>query len=255
MDYLKHFGEQSGDYCRFRPDYPIELYEYLAGILQERELAWDVGTGNGQAASKLSQFFKKVIATDLNQEQLKVAIKKDNIVYDACPADKTNIPNTSVNLITVAQALHWFPLNSFYEEVKRVSKSNGIIAVWCYPLAKITHEIDIIVKKLYDDILGDEYWPKERRYIDEAYRTIPFPFQAIEPTPPAFIIEKKYDFGQFLGYLNTWSAIKEYQKRNHKNPVDLIMEDLLNAWGEAKEQHIVRWALHLRVGRVNPITD
>lgn len=250
-DYLKHFGEKSNNYNRFRPNYPDPLFEYLVNLVQEREVAWDVGTGNGQAALKLAQYFKKVFATDLNQAQLDVAIKSENILYRAWPAEKTEIPNGSVNLVTVAQALHWFSIEAFYQEVNRVCKADGIIAIWAYSLAKISPTLDKLVTKLYSEILGDRYWPKERKYIDEKYQSIPFPFREIEPCPPNFIIEKKYDFEQFLGYLNTWSAVKEFQKQNHKNPIDLILKELRESWGNPEEQILIQWPLHLRVGRVN----
>ncbi len=249
--YLKHFAEQSGDYFRFRPDYPDSLYQYIVSLTKEQELAWDVGTGNGQAAFKLAQYFKKVIGSDLNQEQLDVALKKDNILYKVWSAEKTEIQNGTVDLVTVAQALHWFPLDAFYQEVKRVSKKNGIIAIWAYSLAKITPALDKITSKLYSEILGDRYWPKERKYIDEGYRNIPFPFKEIDHnSSPKFIIEKNYDFNQFLGYLHTWSAVKEFQKRNQQNPIDLILKDLTEAWGDPNKQILIQWPLHLRVGEV-----
>lgn len=250
MDYLKHFGERSGDYCRFRPDYPEALYQYILKFTLNRDLAWDVGTGNGQAAVKLAQYFKKVIGTDLNQKQLDVAIQKENIEYRAWPAEKTEIPSGSVDLVTVAQALHWFPLDLFYKEVRRVAKPNAVIAAWAYSLIHLTPEIDAIVSTLYAEILGDQYWPKERKYIDNAYQTLPFPFEEIDSSDPKLWIEKKYDLDDFLGYLQTWSGVKEYLKRNQQNPIDLIVQELKQAWGDPKKEYIARWPIHLKLGRV-----
>lgn len=253
MDYINHFGEQSADYLKFRPDYPKELYDYLISLVKANDLAWDCGTGNGQTAAYLANYFKKVIATDINQAQLDVAIKKDNISYFCWPAEKTHIAVDTVDLITISQALHWFNFDAFYDEVKKVSKPEGIIAAWCYSLGKINPELDHIVKKLYEDILGDNYWPKERKYIDEAYETIPFPFKKFQT--PYFCIEKKIHLPQLIGYLHTWSAVKEYEKRNHNNPVNLIEQELKDAWGDLKMSHLIHWPIHLLVGVVGVMND
>lgn len=246
--YLNHFSEHSAEYLHFRPDYPDALYDYLASLLTDHNLAWDVGTGNGQAAVKLADYFRDVIATDKSQEQLDVAYKKSNVHYYCWPVDKTEIDEKSIDLITVAQALHWFDLDRFYREVRRVLKADGIIAVWCYSLCDVEIPVNHLLIKLYTDILGDAYWPKERRYLDEEYQTILFPFERI--STPKFLIERKYNFADFLGYLNTWSAVKEYKKRNqNKNPIDLIYDDLSKAWGNPETKYRVEWPLHLLVGK------
>ncbi|RDI42543.1 class I SAM-dependent methyltransferase [Aquicella lusitana] len=247
MKYTDHFGEKSAEYRQFRPDYPKELYDYLSGIVHEHELAWDCGTGNGQAAIMLAACFDDVIATDINQAQLDAAIKKKNIQYRCCPAEKTDINASTVDLITVAQALHWFNLESFYNEAKRVLKPEGIIAAWCYSLGKINPEIDAKIEKLYSGILG-EYWPKERRYIDEQYRTIHFPFEKLQA--PYFTMDKTMNLNQLVGYLNTWSAVKEYQKRKHKNPIDFIINDIKKIWGDHGNERTMHWPLHLLLGKV-----
>jgi SAM-dependent methyltransferase len=249
MKYTDHFATQSGNYLQFRPDYPAELFDYLGGLTETHDTAWDCGTGNGQAALALAPYFKHVIATDVNQAQMDVATKKDNISYHAWPAEKTKILSASVDLVTIAQALHWFDFTHFYQEVNRVLKPDGVIAAWCYSLGNVTPAVDKIVEHLYSNILGDTYWPNERRYIDAHYRTIPFPF--VKLFPPQFYIEKKLDFSQFFGYLSTWSAIKEYQKRNDKNPLEIVIDDLQNAWGELNTTHMMRWPIHLLVGKMS----
>ena len=247
MKYINHFGEQSGNYLQFRPDYPANLYEFILSLVTERQLAWDCGTGNGQAAAILAEYFTDVIATDINEAQLAVAVKKNNISYYAWPAEKTEIKSGSVDLITIAQALHWFNFAAFYAEVKRVAKPKAIIAAWCYALIDIDPAINAIINKLYNDILGDHYWPKERRYIDEEYKTIPFPF--IDIPSPVFNIQKKINFEQLIGYLNTWSAVKEYAKQNGQNPIELIYPELHKAWGMKQRQ--VSWPIYLKTGSVD----
>lgn len=249
MKYINHFGKQSENYLQFRPSYPDKLFSYLANLVPEHELVWDCGTGNGQAAVALAKYFKEVIATDVNQKQLDVAIKKENVHYHCWPAEKTEIKNSSVDLITIAQALHWFDFDNFYREVHRVAKSNGIIAAVCYSLATINPKIDRVVLNLYENILGDAYWPKERHYIDEQYQTIPFPFQKIQT--PEFLLKNHFSFSQLIGFLNTWSAVKAYQEQNQQNPVDFVYAELKKAWGNLQAEHLISWPLHLLVGRVH----
>lgn len=245
--YIGHFGERSSEYLRYRPTYPKNLFLFLSKLVNEHDLAWDSGTGNGQAAVMLSEYFKNVVGTDINQNQLEVAKKRDNISYYAWPSEKTGLPNVSVDLITVAQAVHWFNLDAFYEEVRRVAKPNAVIAVWCYSLATVNPDIDKSILRLYGDILGDKYWSKQRRFIDEEYKTLPFPFKKLEH--PEFSIQKKFNFEQILGYLDTWSAVKEFQKINQQNPLDLIYNDFQNAWGD--EEREVSWRIHLLIGKVH----
>lgn len=248
MDYIKHFNQQSDNYLLFRPNYPNALFEYLFSLVETPNCVWDCGTGNGQAAVALAKGFEQVIATDINQAQLDVAPKLNTIRYICCEAEKTPIKGNSVDLITIAQALHWFNFNLFYKEVRRVSKTSGLIAAWCYSLGKFDTAVDSIITALYMDILGDEYWPAERRYIDEEYLTIPFPFNKI--ATPVFVIEKQMDFSQLLGYLQTWSAVKEYQKRKQVNPINLVFKELESAWGEPQINYTMRWPLHLLVGHI-----
>lgn len=248
MSFVDHFGEESNYYQQFRPNYPEELFDFLNNLVKSHDVAWDCGTGNGQTAIALSQRFKKVIATDINQQQLEIAIKKDNICYYCWPAERTQIANGTIDLITVAQALHWFRLENFYQEVKRVAKPDAKIAAWCYSLAYITPEIDSIIKTLYEVILGDDYWPRERRYIDNEYSTILFPFPKL--AAPSFAITKHIKFSDLLGYLNTWSAVKEFKQRNNQNPIDFIYKDLKQAWDES-HTNLVCWPIHLLIGNVS----
>lgn len=249
MNYIDHFNEQSENYLFFRPTYPEALYDYLLNLAGKNACVWDCATGNGQAAIPLAERFRKVIATDISQTQLDVAIKHSGIEYVCSPAEHTPIQANSIDLITVAQALHWFGLDAFYQEVRRVGKPSALLAVWCYPLGVFKDKtLDKLIRYLYEDILVT-YWPKERYYIDEAYQTIAFPFKKL--TTPDFIMEKKFGFKEFCGYLGTWSAIKEYQKRNGSNPLQLIVSELAAVWGDLERTRIMTWPLHLLVGRIS----
>lgn len=242
MEYIEHFSEQSEDYLSYRPQYPKELFLYFQTQVSEHQVVWDCGTGNGQAAVELAKIFQKVIATDISQAQLQQAVKKENIVYQCSPAEKTNIASQSVDLVTVAQALHWFSFEPFYQEVRRVLKPNGWIAAWCYSLGQVTPEIDELTQKLYRQLP----WPSERHYIEEKYETIPFPFYKIKT--PSFQIEKNINFEQFIGYLNTWSAVKEYMKHEENNPIDALVLELEKAWGGTQVRRYMRWHLYLLMG-------
>jgi len=213
-----YFSNHATQYSQARPTYPKTLFEYLASLANHHELAWDCATGNGQAAVALADYFDKVIATDGSETQLSHAPQKNNIEYRQALAEDSGLADNSVDLITVAQALHWFDLDKFYAEVKRVSKPNSILAVWCYVLLRTNNDtLNQLIDEFYVDVIGD-YWPPGRHYIDEHYRTLPFPFA--ELTTPDFAIENHWSLGQLMNYLQTWSAVKGYENKVGNNPVD-----------------------------------
>ncbi len=223
-----NFSSHSSAYATYRPTYPKALYQFLKEKLNTTESVWDCGTGNGQVAAELATFFKEVQASDISCQQLKHAIKKDNIHYSLQAAENTDFSDNKFDLITVAQAIHWFDFEQFYKEVNRVLKPNGLIAVIGYSLFRSNPETNAVILKFYRDIIGD-FWDKERRYLDEQYQTIPFPFQEIKS--PGFQQEYTCSFEHFVGYLNTWSAVKHYEKEKGINPVNLIIKELKTSFG------------------------
>lgn len=247
MKYIDHFNTESKQYQQFRPDYPDALYQFLATLTPRKSCIWDCATGSGQAALALVKYFDRVIATDINRGQLDAAPSHQGVYYLCCPAEKTPLSAQSIDMVTVAQALHWFDFDLFYQEVQRVCKPSAYFAAWCYTLIRINSDIDSLIDKLYTNILG-EYWPVERRYIDEEYRTIPFPFEVINT--PGFTIEKEINFDELIGYLLTWSGLKEYQSKKKSDPMKLLVEELAEAWGASEKKYLVHWPIHLRVGRV-----
>ena len=240
-----NFSTQSSSYARYRPSYPQELYKFLKEKLTITETAWDCGTGNGQVAGELANFFQKVEATDISKQQLENAVRKPNIQYFVQRAEETNFQDKTFDLVTVGQAVHWFNFKTFYSEVERVLKPNGIIAIIGYSLFKSNLETDKLIHKFYKDIIGP-FWDEERRYLDEKYQTIPFPFQEIET--PAFQQEYQWSFDHLIGYLETWSAVKHYEKEKGENPVNLIKNELKTAFGN--ENKIV-FPILLRLGKLN----
>ena len=241
------FSGHSADYAKFRPTYPKELFQYLSSLTKEHEQAWDCGTGNGQAAIELAAYYKKVIAIDPSEKQLQSATKNPKIEYSVASASSApQIENHSIDLITVAQAFHWFNQEEFYKEATRVAKPSAVLAFWCYSLAQISPEVDEVVLQLYEPILGP-YWEKERRLVDENYKNVRAPFQEIQT--PKFSMKIEWSFEHLIGYLNTWSALQKYIKENQKNPIELVYEDLQKAWGPRTTRK-VHWDLGLRVSRV-----
>lgn len=241
------FSHQSKNYAAFRPSYPEELFRFLLQHVQDRQSAWDAGTGNGQIAVKLAEYFQTVHATDISGNQLKNAVQKENIFYKKEAAEHTSFPDKEFDLITIAQAIHWVRFEEFYAEVKRTGKQDAILAVTGYALPEINAEVDAVIRRLYTDILG-AYWDPERKYVDELYHTIPFPFIEIESPPMETVYE--WSAEHLLKYLGTWSAALQYRKINGRDPVEEIEPELYRVW-PAGELRTVRFPLLLRAGRIH----
>lgn len=220
------------------------MYEFLRSRLKGFEKAWDCGTGNGQVAVELSSFFTNVEATDISLNQLKNAEKRDNIHYSVQPAERTSFPAQNFDLIITAQAIHWFRFEDFYAEVKRCLKPQGLLAVLGYGLFSSNPETNRIIAHFYNDIIGP-FWDKERRYLEDEYKTIPFPFRELET--PQFNQQYEWTISQLLGYLRTWSAVKHFEKRKNVDPVAIIEEDLTKAFGK---KNAVSFPILFRLGKL-----
>jgi ubiquinone/menaquinone biosynthesis C-methylase UbiE len=240
-----NFSDNARSYAQFRPHYPDELFAQLLPLVKNKNAAWDCGTGNGQVAGVLADHFKNVYATDISRGQLEQAVQKPNIHYSVQPAEHTDFSDDSFDLVTIAQAIHWFRFHEFYTEVKRTLKSGGLIAVIGYGLLETDEPLQQLLHHFYRKIVGP-YWDAERRYLDEDYKTIPFPFEEIDM--PALSMKYCWTRDQLLGYLRTWSAVKHYQQRNGVDPVGLIEADLMACFRDVAEKEIV-FPLLLRVGR------
>lgn len=239
-----NFSDQSAQYAIYRPNYPTELFDYLFSLVQNKDCAWDCGTGNGQVASVLAQHFLEVQATDISENQLKNALKLPNIVYRQAAAEEPIFEDNQFDLITVGQAIHWFNFNVFFAQVRRTLKADGVFAVFGYGLISIDKALDSVIQKLYEQVLG-KYWDVERRFIDENYTSVPFPFA--ELNTPKFQIDTVWTFDELIGYLNTWSALQHYKRENERNPIDLVLIELKEAWGDAAKRDVV-FPVFLKVG-------
>jgi ubiquinone/menaquinone biosynthesis C-methylase UbiE len=241
-----NFSTQSDRYAKYRPTYPDEFFSYLNSLVPKRQAAWDCGTGNGQVAAELARTFEQVFATDISSAQIEQAVQLPNITYSVQPAEQTSFPDATFDLVVVAQAIHWFDFPKFYEEVRRTVKSNGIIGVIGYGKISVTDQIDRRITNFYQEVIGP-YWDKERRYINENYATIPFPFPEIPA--PELAITLDWSFDHLIGYLSTWSAVKHFIKANRYNPVDALAEELREFWGNEATK-VVHFPMLIRVGRV-----
>ena len=225
-----NFSKLSRRYARFRPAYPAALYDLLLSLVDGRDAAWDCGTGNGQVASALAGRFRRVVATDISREQIANAEKLPNIEYLITPAESVPFPDGAFDLVTAAQAAHWFDLPAFYREAARTLKPGGIIALIGYSLSRVNPAVDAVVDRLYKVIL-DGFWDEERKLVDKHYRSMPFPFE--EVASPDFSASYEWPVDQYAGYLGTWSAVQHYRDRKGEDPIDLIARDLRAAWGDA----------------------
>lgn len=240
-----HFSSASGRYAAFRPNYPATLYSWLAGLCAEHDTAWDCATGSGQAAQGLAPHFRHVVATDASAEQIRHAMPHPGIDYRVAPAEASRLADHSVDLITVAQAAHWFDLPRFYAEVARVLKPGGVIALWGYGRMVLPGELDAPFQRFYEEIVGP-YWPPERALIDDAYKGLLFPFDEI--AAPPFAIQVEWTLSRLVAYLSTWSAVKRYQGAQGHDPLPALAAELGPLWGAPDAALHLSWPLFVRVG-------
>ena len=245
-----YFSGQAVDYQKYRPGYPAALYEFLTSCVPAAPVVWDCATGNGQAALPLSAMSAHIVASDHSTAQLAEAPSAAGVSYVCARAEDMPLPNTCVGLVTVAQALHWFDFERFYAEVFRVLKPGGVVAAWTYSFLTVTPQLgteaDAAIRWFYHEVIGP-WWPPERRWVDEQYQTIPFPFEPI--TPPELYIDVEWDLAAVMGYLSSWSAVALYRQHHHGDPLALLSERLEKSWGRPTLRRRLRWPLSLRVGR------
>lgn len=245
MSFKDHFSGHAAAYAQARPTYPPALFQWLATQCPRRELAWDAGCGNGQASTALAEYFRDVFATDPSATQIAAANPHPKVRYAVEPAEQCSLADGSVDLVTVAQALHWFDCDRFFAEVRRVLTATGRIAVWCYERSGVCPEVDEVFMRLYQGEL-DAWWPPERRHIEAGYATLPFPFEVIPA--PEFDLRCDWTLAQYLAYLRSWSAAQRYLKATGRDAVAGIEADLAEAWGDPARTRIVRWPMKVKFG-------
>lgn len=237
------FSKQSDYYAKYRPSYPKSLVDYIVGFIDHKSSVWDCATGTGALAFELADYFTHVYATDISDSQLKYAKQKKNIYYSTSLAEKTSFSSESFDLITVAQAIHWFNFDEFYSEAKRVLKPNGWIVVLGYGKIEVNDQIDKLVHAFYDEMFSLRL-SENRKYLDEHYRNIPFPFYEVET--PVFSSEYFWSLDDFHGYLYSWSAVQKYMEEEDANPTIPLIAKLSSLWVDKLQ---ISFPIFLRIGR------
>jgi len=242
----EYFSAGSSDYARYRPSYPSKWFDWLAAQCAVRSLAWDCACGSGQATEELAQRFEKIIPTDASAAQLRNAPLLPNVEWRLASAEASGLVSGSVDLVTVAQALHWLDLPRFWQECRRVLKTKGILAVWGYGIPRLSHpSANRVFQNFYHGVVG-EFWPKERRVVEEGYAGIDFPFQEIPV--PAFEMAQSWDAEHIAGYCASWSATDRYRKATGHDPIPELREKLTGELGSAATE--IRWPFFAKVGRL-----
>lgn len=242
-----NFSKQSELYKKFRPSYPSYFLKEIVNLTKSKDFLWDAGSGNGQVAAALAGNFKTIFATDISTKQIQNAVQKENIIYSVQKAEETNFDSNFFDLITVAQAIHWFDFDAFYKEALRVGKKEAILAVWGYGLLRISPKIDAFIDDFYTTIIGI-YWDTERKHIDNAYESIPFPFENI-PLKQAYFIESEWTIDELEGYLYTWSSVQKYLDKHLESPIDKLMDNIRLHWTEGSKMP-VRFPIFTKIARL-----
>jgi SAM-dependent methyltransferase len=242
------FAAVASGYVQFRPRYPRRLFEWIAGQAGARNLAWDCATGNGQAALGLADHFKAVIATDASEQQLAHALPHPRVTYRLAPAEASGLPPQAVDVITVAQALHWLPRDLFFAEARRTLRPGGLIVAWGYHLPGIgSPDVDRAIRAFHDEVVGP-YWRPERQLVVDRFETLAFPF--VEIRPPAFEIRQPMTLARFGDFLRTQSATERRIQVLGQDPVPAFQAMVARAWGGLEAVQEVRWPIFMRAGRV-----
>ncbi|HWN43227.1 MAG TPA: class I SAM-dependent methyltransferase [Thermoanaerobaculia bacterium] len=250
MTFKDHFSGHARDYASYRPGYPEELFDFVSSLPRRRGTAWDVGTGNGQAALGLAERFDRVIGTDPSAQQIEQAEPHPRIEYRVAPAEASGLPDASVDLVAAAQAFHWFDFDRFFAEARRVLAPGGAVVVWTYNLARVSPPVDAWIDRLAHGIVGP-YWPPERKWVNEEYRTIPFPFPEVEA--PSFIHSERWELDRYLSYVRTWSAFQRYVRETGSDPVEEGRGEIEAAWGDPPGTRTIArtisWPIFLRASQ------
>lgn len=244
-DVVRLFGNRADSYAIFRPQYPEALFAWLAQQSPARQRALDIACGNGQASAPLRRYFAQVLASDSSVEQLRAADTAGLALF-AARAEAQPLGDASLDLIVVAQALHWFATPEFFREAERLLKPEGLFCAWCYSLMRIDSELDSLIDGFYAGTLAG-HWPAGRSSVDAGYRDIQSPFAPVEA--PQLALEATWSFDHLLGYLRTWSAVQRWEQQHGYDPVTDLTPKLRHAWGDINAPRFIHWPLHCLAGK------
>lgn len=258
------FLKQAKQYSDTRPGYPQQLFDFISSKTPCHDVVWDVGTGSGQAATSLASTYKSVIGTDTSNKQLEYAPKLPNIRYE-CTSPIISMSEleakigteSSIDLVTVAQALHWFDHDTFYNQVKWIlKKPNGVIAAWCYTIPEIDDQFDPIFQKFYTE--SKPYWDSLRELVDNKYTGIEFPFEPVDGCdhtgPFEFRSEKLMNLDEFCMYIRSWSAYQTAKEKGVELLNDGVIKEFTRVWnGDENGLKSVMYPVYLRIGKVGDL--
>ncbi|KAG0297308.1 hypothetical protein BGZ96_007045 [Linnemannia gamsii] len=266
-------------YQSFRPGYNNNffkmVYNYHAKHNGHFDTAVDVGTGTGQVAVVLAEKFKQVHGVDASATMLSNAIKKSNVAYHVAKGEDLGvIASSSVDVLTVAQAMHWFHQPTFFSEVKRILKPRGTFAAVGYSFV-VFEDHPRATRRIYE--LGDQpdqlgtLWDNGRLILDNLYKSIDVPLQNVErhyfpssiksqfrnaaasadyapdaedeaSLPP--VMTGRVTMKHFRNYIKTWSSYKNYCEKYPSRPdiVDLTIDAILKEENLKEEDEInITW--------------
>ncbi len=246
MSERRHFEIGGADYARFRPTYPDSLAEWLASIAPAHDRALDVGCGTGQLARLLAERFDEVVATDVSTDQIANAVTHPRVTYRVEPAEEPREADDSFALVAAGQAAHWFDLPVFFDAARRVAVRDGIVAVVTYGVVEAPGEPGALISEFYWEGLRG-LWPAERALVETGYRDIEFPFP--EVAIPELWIERSWTADEFLGYVSTWSGVKQLRDAGRGDEFQSFATALRSAAGA--ELLEIRFPVLGRVGRVD----
>ena len=245
-DNKQHFGRNSHQYAKFRPGYPVALTRSLAALASNHQLALDVGCGSGQLTTPLAAHFDRVIGIDSSYSQLRHAASADNVAYQQHSAECFALRDNSADLIVAAQAAHWFNLDSFYAEVRRVARESAILALLTYGVPRIVDPVDAVLHQGYwQDTHA--FWPPERRQVENGYQGLDFPFA--ELAFPAHHHSVAITREEFIGYIKTWSAYQLACERHQQACFERLFDRLRQHWQQGETKKVI-WPISVRAARI-----
>jgi SAM-dependent methyltransferase len=245
MENRDSFGLDAAGYRQFRPRYPASMFRYLAKLSPSREAALDCATGNGQAAIELAKLFARVAAFDSSQAQIDKAAADDRIEYRVARAETLPFTGWRFDLVTVAQAAHWFDLAEFYRKLSAVLVPGAVIAIWGYSYSRVDPAVDALVEaELLTRIAP--YWADGNKVIVEHYRSIDFPFEPLDW--PRFVACHQWSRMDYMQYMRTWSAVRSFVADNWLDPVAELEASLRSVWSD-RTARTVEFDLVGRLGR------
>jgi len=241
------YTDLAGAYAQTRPGYPPELFAFLASLVEPRRVAWDCATGSGQAAVDLAEHFERVIATDVGAAQIAHARPHPRVEYRVASAEESGIASGSIDLVTVATAIHWFDLERFFAEVRRVVRPGGVVAAWSYHIGHVEPPLDEVFGDFYRDVVAP-YFAPGARLVDDRYEGLELPGEPI--ACDRFHVSASWDLAHTLAFVDSWSATEEYVRQRGESPVPRLARALEPIWGDPTQPRVLRWPLYLRVSRV-----